>query len=437
MLSVVDRNGRPVRPLDAAEVEAMLAAFARPGATAAARTRGAGIVRRVQQRNCWFRCGCLDGTEPAPILVPVLEQHIRRSPHHPDHADGCPFEMGDVGSLAHARRLREPEPGDVFRLVGAIRPIDAAAAGARTGHRGVCKAYDRDKLSQLLFKLLSDAQVHRVGRGPRGPGEQWEAVYRAARGIPLGEGLRLSDVLHTDPGQLGLLLGCIRSRQHWPKMTRPHGVLVFVAARIEGDVIIAASDARLAVEGPIAVFGPGRGNTRNGPFIVAVLVASPDGCALPVAMKAFAQPCWSEDDILPLDSGRERDTLDILVRFQAWMAEQGYAVEVTKPLYDRAKYYFGNEEPDQVVKPDFEGTVHAVAGHRFLRTFVTETMGLDTPEYWARKARLKQILTRKPGCYLEHVAHGGAAQAGHDVRSRKDLFAFGKLVIQADKRKTA
>ena len=275
------------------------------------------------------------------------------------------------------------------------------------------------------------------GRGPRGPGEQWEALYRAARGIPLGEGLPLSEVLHTDPGQLDLLLGCIRLRQHWPRMTRPHGVLVFVAVRIEGEVIVAASGARLAVEGPIAVFGPGRGSTRNGPFIVAVLVASPDGRAPPVPMKAFAQPCWSAEDILPLDSGRERDTLDILVRFRAWMAEGGYAVEVTKPLYDRARYYFGNEEPDQVVKPDFEGTVHAIAGHRFLRSFVVETMGLDTLEYEARKARLKQILTRKPGRYLEHGAHGGAAQAGCDARFRKDLFAFGQLVIQADKRKTA
>jgi len=437
MLSVIDMNGRPVRMLDAAEMEAMLAAFARPGATATARTRGTDIVRKVQQRNCWFRCGCLDGTEPAPILVPVVESHIRRSPHHPDHADACPFEMGDVGSMAHARSLREPEAGEMFRLEGAIRPGDAAAAGARTGSRGVCKAYDRDKLSQLLFKLLSDAQVHRVGRGPRGPGEQWEAVYRAARGIPLGDGLRLSKVLHTDPGQLEILLGCLGSRQCWPRMSRPHGVLVFVAARIEGDVIVAASGARLAVEGPVAVFGPGWGNVRTGPFIVAVLVASPDGRTPPLPMKAFAQPCWSGEDILPLDSGRERETLDILVRFQAWMAEQGYAVGITKPLYDRAKYYFGDKDPDQVVKPDFEGTVHAVAGHRFLRSFVAETMGFDTPEYRARKVRLKQILTGKPGCYLEHVAHGGAAQDGNDVQFRKDLLAFGKLVMQADKRKTA
>jgi len=61
----------------------------------------------------------------------------------------------------------------------------------------------------------------------------------------------------------------------------------------------------------------------------------------------------------------------------------------------------------------------------------------DTIECRARKVRLKQILTGKPGCYLEHVAHDGAAQAGNDVQFRKDLLAFGKLVMQGDKRKTA
>lgn len=90
-----------------------------------------------------------------------------------------------------------------------------------------------------------------------------------------------------------------------------------------------------------------------------------------------------------------------------------------------------------MVKPDFEGTVHAIDGQRFLRSFVIETMGIDTDEYRANKVRLKQILMRKPGFYLEHVAHGGAEQAGRDARFRKDLFAFGQLVMQADKRKTA
>lgn len=155
--------------------------------------------------------------------------------------------MGDVGSLAHAWCLREPEPGEVFRLVGPIRLGGAAAVGARTGSRGICKAYDRDKAVAAAVRRPGAPSRARAAR----PGEQWEAVYRAALGISLGDGLRLwvSDVLHTDPGQLGLLLSCIRSRQYWPRMTHPHGALMFAAARIEGEMIVAASGAQLMVEG--------------------------------------------------------------------------------------------------------------------------------------------------------------------------------------------
>ena len=69
------------------------------------------------------------------------------------------------------------------------------------------------------------------------------------------------------------------------------------------------------------MFGPGQDNARAGAFIVEVPVASPDGCAPPVPMKAFAQPCWSAGDILPLDSGWERASLDIM--FAVAVARKG------------------------------------------------------------------------------------------------------------------
>jgi len=252
-------------------------------------------------------------------------------------------------------------------------------------------------------------------------------------------------VLYTDAGQLEELaetrsvcrwIGRVRLRARWPDGRRPHGVLVFTAERIEDDVIVGVSGTRLAVEGPIAVFGPGSGRVRTGPFVVAVLVASPDGRAAMAPLKAYAHPCWSATDILPVDSSHERRSLDRLVGFQGWMAEQGYVVELTKPLHDRSRYFLGREEPDQLVKPDFEGKVFA-SGNRFLRTFVVETMGLDNPTYRARKQRLKEILTRKPGRYLEHLAHDGIAQEDGDQQFRKDLFDFGRTTIRTDQRKDA
>jgi len=98
---------------------------------------------------------------------------------------------------------------------------------------------------------------------------------------------------------------------------------------------------------------------------------------------AYAHPCWSATDALPMNSTHERRCADILAGFQVWMARKGLTVEVTKPLYDRSRYYLGREEADVVVKPDFEGKVLAADG-RFIRTFVIEVMGYSHRIYLER-----------------------------------------------------
>jgi len=184
VLSVIDKKGRVVGRLSPADEAAMLAAFACSGATAEARTRGADVVRPAQQRDCWFRCDCLGAADPAPVLVPVTETHIRRSPHHPEHTEGCPFEITVAEREGYVASLREPAAGESFRLARAIGQPggalvrEAGGASADEGEededgqaagRGVHTARrERSKLSQLLFKLLAEAKVHQVGRGPRG-----------------------------------------------------------------------------------------------------------------------------------------------------------------------------------------------------------------------------------------------------------------------------
>jgi len=112
-------------------------------------------------------------------------------------------------------------------------------------------------------------------------------------------------------------------------------------------------------------------------------------------------------DILPVDSSHERRCLDILVRFQGWMAAEGCQVAITKPLHDRSSYYLVQDAGDAVIKPDFEGAIHAANGS-FLRSFAVEVMGYDHPEYRAAKARVKAAITSKPVHFLEHLAHDPA-----------------------------
>jgi hypothetical protein len=253
MLTIIDRQGREVRPLDPEEHEALLAAFTRPGAGERARERGAAVVRQVWQHRRWFRCDCLGPGEAAPLLVPVAGTHIRRDPNHPDHAEDCPFAMDAEDRACHAMSLRVCVPRGGFRLARAFPQPEAdpdrdeeddhaerdaggevgdapeAGAAAQTRERGLRKAYHRTSLAQLLFALLSEAGVHRLDPAPRERAAQERALRAGAQSISLGGELRLSDVLETDPDRLGTLLGRVAARSHWPSGRRPHGVLVFIA----------------------------------------------------------------------------------------------------------------------------------------------------------------------------------------------------------------
>jgi len=436
LLFVTDKKAQAVGRLAGGEYETVVAAFAQAGAMLGERERGTAMVRKYQQQRRWFGCDCLGAGEGTPILVPVAEAHIRRDPTHPDHADGCPFELDAHDRLLRARALREQELADGFKLARAIAQPGAASdlkgihalddaaqrddAGRAAG-RGPSKAYYRGRLSQALFKLLSDARVHQVGAGPRGLDAQRQALRQAAQGISLGGDLRLSEVLETDPAAMGDFARRIAARRTWPKGRRPHGVSTFVAENIKGDTLVAVGGERIVVRGTISVFGPGRGARRRGPFIVAVLVASPDGHQPLASLEAYAHPCWSPTDLLPLESSHERRCLDILVRFQDWMAAQGCQVALTKPLHDRSGYYLGQDAGEAVVKPDFEGTIHA-AGGGFLCSFAVEVMGYGRPEYRA-------AITGKRVHFLEHLAQDPAGMEEHDRTFRSSLTQLGQRAL--------
>jgi hypothetical protein len=58
-----------------------------------------------------------------------------------------------------------------------------------------------------------------------------------------------------------------------------------------------------------------------------------------------------------------------------------------------------------------------------------EVMGLSHALYRAKKQRLRTILTRKPGRYLEHQAHDGIDPNTGDRHLLKDLQSFGQGIV--------
>jgi hypothetical protein len=80
-------------------------------------------------------------------------------------------------------------------------------------------------------------------------------------------------------------------------------VLAFVA---ESNTLVTAGGRRVGIGGAISVFGLGRRARRRDPFIAAVLIAFPDGQQSLSPLEAYAHPCWSATDMLPVDSSHER-----------------------------------------------------------------------------------------------------------------------------------
>jgi len=147
-----------------------------------------------------------------------------------------------------------------------------------------------------------------------------------------------------------------------------------------------------------------------------------------VPLEAYAHPCWPATDLRLLDSSYERRCLDILVRFQDWMVAEGCQATLTKPLHDRSSYYLGRDAGDAVIKPDFEGAIHAANGS-FLRSFAVEVMGYNHPEYRAAKVRMKAAITGKRVFYLEHLAHDPAGMEEHDRAFRSSLTQLCRRAI--------
>ncbi len=154
MLFVTDKKAQAVGRLARGEYKALVAAFAQAGAMPAEHGRGATVVRMYQQQRRWFGCDCLGGGEGTPILVPVAEAHIRRHPTHPDHADGCPFELDAHDRRLHARTLREQEPAHGFKLARVIAQPGAASDPKGIHALGDAAAAERDDASRA------------AGRGP-------------------------------------------------------------------------------------------------------------------------------------------------------------------------------------------------------------------------------------------------------------------------------
>ena len=370
------------------------------------------VVKKVRKK-LWIRCDCLGETSERPIIVVRKlgsEQYslANKSPPPVRHAEGCIF--GPVDGNAAARRGPASPPFgvnfDLFRPsdrhTGEIDP-DPEPDRLRS-FTGLSKGRETLTLRTALRMLLmaADLNTHAEAEGFTFPREWLARIETIAREFYVVDGVRVSEVLFTNPeswngdevaGRLDVM------ETKWPKPSKPSAFLCWVAHDVQDREINRNSrdEGYVSIGSGVVCPKVGR-NLVPGPWLFFGAVSrfgedEPWSCLM-----ACAQPIVSLECPVPVDSHQERrawgelrhlvEALRDDVELQASLGGP-IQVELEKPIF---QYHVvgGTCLPDFLLtvtrpgEPDGQHPgVSYTASHKV--RYIIEVMGFDTPEYEDRK----------------------------------------------------
>lgn len=335
MLQVSRRGSvQDVAELSGQEDRALRQAFGRFG-DPEARAAGAEVVHRYQRAGAgsWLLCDCLGRVEWPPALIPVAEAHIRRhyDPPWPEHDPDCDFYRDAAQQRAVTRSFRRPPDANRVALLARLKQDERSRPPQLTSH---IFSRSRGALATLLMQLVERGKLNHIA--PDGcvasPGDQYKAIRHAARGIAIDDGVSLVEFLCTYPPALPEFL--LRIGQVPPSRfrgsNRPHGVLISVVADASLGSLQPLRGEPIPVRGEIAIFGEAEGHVRQmaaerrarSPYLAVCLVGRSEPGSAPELLKAYLHPCVSAGHVMLVDSNHERQTLQLLRKLQAWLAQR-------------------------------------------------------------------------------------------------------------------
>lgn len=381
----------------------------------------------------WLACSCLSKNDydvdylKAPILYSVKIPGknndgvtLRRAAFRPSHHKDCEFfkaddknnnattESGCQGFKTDGKRNLNAD-----ELLTILKPIDLVMSPLDLESdkeediidignvRGRSKR--PSKLSRILLTLMDYANLtsidHTEDIAPRY--KQLAAIQAvlANQYFDAGNKLCVQKFTEVNLENTKRLCATIKSKSaDWKQNnTVPQGFLIGLAKSFEGKFITTLNNVEVEIDTPVGFSGQ---NTK-GPYLVIILVGRRNGGSWFTPIRAFTQPVFSENLLVPVESDYERKTLKILLDCQI---EKKFSI--TKPVADRLvspnlrnkKPISG--EPAEImqpmnIRPDF------ILCYDQGKTVVVETMGYQTIEYIERKKRTHPYM-RVLGEIIEH-----------------------------------
>ncbi len=190
----------------------------------------------------------------------------------------------------------------------------------------------------MEFAGLNRADPLAPGTLPPSLTSQLAAIRDAARRIPVTGRVRLDEVLSTYPGD-----AAPQSRWHakamaaWPRFAdgeQPQAFMVGLARGVDGRSLSTAAGQMHCGSDVAFISAAAR---QSGPLFLFMLagVIDPERDAI-TPVRAFAQPVFSANRLLPVDDEGERLLLGALLAFQRSAAARfsSLRISVEKPLFD-------------------------------------------------------------------------------------------------------
>ena len=302
------------------------------------------LVRHARSQGLWLACDC-QGEHASPMLSPALlseadTYYLRRltGRGRAEHRLDCPFFREQVLTTLKTRRAPARMSPDGYFAVLKPAPLALAQAPDNDVSPRDSASHGSPRLAKLLWRLLDlsgRTTIPAHESGERSIAAEFAAIRALAERIEVAPGIALARVLFTHPRdwESRRAFAVLRElAKTWPRGHEPQAFLL-VFARAFHEHSIETSDGVIDIA--TRVRHPGtREMPIAGPNLALVAIGNHPDVHGYAAQRAWAQPVFSGQRFVAMDSNFDRDIVDALVAARRIIARDGFDLAATKPLFD-------------------------------------------------------------------------------------------------------
>lgn len=321
------------------------------------------LVSTARENHKWIACDCLGAERPPPLMSAAYlsfqeTYYLRRLTSRPGHHSGCPFHLPQAPP-----RIRETMKDSLY-AIGLPKGLFSAhqKAPEKLAQRpDDIEPDDRSRgvaiprLGKLLWLLLERAgsnvlrELPPSGRRAGSISEEMRHLKRAAQGLEIAPGIRLSDHLYTNAIDYEKRRVHARLRaaaETWPPEFAPQAFLLLEASEVTSSEVVTGLGT-VEIRNRIQHTGIIRAEVEP-PFLVLAVVGEHSRREGYLALRAYAQPVFSGNQFVPAERDHDRDVLRALQQAQYELRRLGVRMAVKKVLFDIA-LVAGSARPDFLV----------------------------------------------------------------------------------------